>query len=377
MAGVCVKILLCQDMHETSARPVTPVALLDLAAYYRSLGHNVVCSYCGPVSGHYDLIGLSALSPSPESLLSNLTALRPHCDRLVLGGKVTHRLRDAERRQIEQVAEIHRGPGETLFGDNYTLDGYPAWLLSDLQSMKYCDGSLMSSRGCPYRCNFCHNTETIVRRFSPERTAANVSVMRHFGKTRFHILDDVFGLSVSHGRKIYDALSSLGEPIDGNFRFFCHVKHVPAAIALITLFRPNRVSLGIESGCDATLAAMNKGFTSGDALDAVKTIYNETKVNIDTMFILGYPGESRKQLAETVALASSLKPYVQHFHASFYQPVVGTVGHDAAMQRNPNMADGRCNAQISWIDPLLRKCDLVDAMDAFLKLNNNRADVLD
>ena len=373
-----MRILLCQDMHETKARPMTPVAILDLASYYRSLGHEVYCrSTDEATGGRFDIIGLSALSPTPDSLLANFTRLRPLCDRLVLGGKVTTRLRDTERKLIEEIAEIHYGPGETLFGNQYTLDGYPAWSMDDLKAMRICDGSLMSSRGCPYHCNFCNNTEDQVRRFPPARTARNIAILKRYGYHQFHFLDDVFGLSVSYGRDIKKAIDDIGESIDGKVRFFIHVRHVKTAIALIGLFHPCRVSIGIESGCDATLDSMNKGFTAEEALLAVKTIYDETHVCLYTMFILGYPGESLTQLRETLDLIKTMHPYVAHCHASFYQPVVGTVGYDMAMSRNPNMQDGGSNAEISWLDPLLRKHDLLAVKHEIELLNRQSANVLD
>ena len=55
---------------------------------------------------------------------------------------------------------------------------------------------LFTSRGCPYRCNYCHNI--FGKRFlrqSPERVVKEIELLYEtYGVTEFQIVDDVFNL---------------------------------------------------------------------------------------------------------------------------------------------------------------------------------------
>src|SRR5262249_41460687 len=82
----------------------------------------------------------------------------------------------------------------------------PAWDLVDIQPYReiwmagrgYFSLNLVTSRGCPYRCNWCAKPlyGDTYRHYSPQRAAAELLRVRDlFGPDQIWFADDIFGLS--------------------------------------------------------------------------------------------------------------------------------------------------------------------------------------
>lgn len=78
---------------------------------------------------------------------------------------------------------------------------------------------------------------------------------------------------------------------------------------------------GVESGSQRVLNLMKKGITLQQAKDGFKTA-KEVGINIVGSFILGYPGETPKEMNETIDFSIKLDPdYCQY---SILTPFPGT-----------------------------------------------------
>ena len=100
---------------------------------------------------------------------------------------------------------VHFGPPRRPIQDLDSLLG-PAWDLLDVRPYRDCwteaHGyfalNLCSSRGCPYRCNWCAKPlyGSTYRHLSPERTAMEMKRVKDaFRPDRLWFADDIFGLS--------------------------------------------------------------------------------------------------------------------------------------------------------------------------------------
>ncbi len=340
-----------------------PIAILDLAAYWRGLGHQVDVFFLhqvleeGKGSASYDLVGLSVLQALDETIpLSDAMELhKKFRTRTVVGGKWAQDINKDLVNQFQKAGiELCHGAGENfLDGTPIDFSRYPPWDRQDFESLGEVHGEIMTMRGCPFHCHFCHNTEHRLNYFSPARTVDNIALLRQLGQNEFFVLDDVFIANPKHMESIYLELKSRGIPIQNTFKFFAHIKCLnPITISWIDKFKPIRLQIGIESGDDRMLKEMGKTFASDEAkrkLDALA----EYKVPVTGLFLVGYPTEDEQSLRNTLQFIRNCRSKMQSIWVSIYQPVFGTVGYELAKSRNPNgIHPGRSNT-VTYVDPNL------------------------
>jgi radical SAM superfamily enzyme YgiQ (UPF0313 family) len=368
-----VKVLLIQQF--APREPRTPIALLDLAAYGRALGHEVEVAYadqpCG--LGGYDLVGFSSLALGYHEMPALKKLRKSYPGRIVFGGKATDTLQGEDRAHLEQLGiEVMPGPGELLFqaAGPIDYDNYPAWQEADFRALDR--GKLMteamSSRGCPYRCHFCHNTEKTMRFFAPERTAANASlILSTMGRRRVFLVDDVFAVRADKLFAVLEAADRQGLTLQRRTCFFVHISCInDETLGAIRAFDPVEVQVGIESGDDAMLEAMGKTFTSQRAEQQLRKLHSHD-IKAACLFLMGFPGETKGSLQATIDFADRNRDYMSGRWVSYYQPVPLTRGWEMARERvGDNLVVGGWNAEINYVDPNLTIGDLRRARHAVM-----------
>lgn len=169
--------------------------------------------------------------------------------------------------------------------------------------------SILTSRGCPYQCNFCNSYlmktyKTI--RFRSAKDVANevVFLNKQFGVNSFRIQDDIFSINKIRLKEIADLLT----PFDFNFRCFARIDNIDEEI--ISCFKRIGVfhlSFGIESGSQKILDLMNKGITVSQIKNGFKLV-KKHGFKCRVYLIVGYPGETEETIDETIRLIRDIRP---------------------------------------------------------------------
>ena len=343
-----------------------PIAILDLAAYLRNFGHTVDCYYLDQIQtgrhtnrNRYDLVGLSVLQVVDEKqpFRDAMYLRRRFCSEVVVGGKWTRSITENQKRYLKNHGfNLHLGPGEHYFVDReIDYATYPSWHRVDFHTLNDVRSDIMSTRGCPYHCHFCHNTEKKVSFFSPKRTVDNIELLFNLGVSRISFCDDIFTLNLAHMEAVYNELKGRAIPIENRTEFFAHINHInQGMIGWIRKYRPFQVNVGVESGDDRMLKLMGKGFDSETAYGKLKMLHEETGVPIGTLFLIGFPGETEESLQNTLNFLKRIRTFAGNW-VSYYQPIPGTKGYDMAVERNRHTKAGRRNMHISYVDPNLTR----------------------
>jgi radical SAM superfamily enzyme YgiQ (UPF0313 family) len=356
-----MKILLTTRREKAEAR--NPIAILDLAAYARSFGHTVDCYYLDQIAAgkapeeRYDMIGLSVLQVLKEDQpLKDARYLKKRFGtEVVVGGKWTQTIPAEQKNRFDDSGlKVHVGPGEPFFTTaEIDYKTYPAWNRIDFVTLNDVRADVMSARGCPYRCNFCHNTENKLSFFDARRTADNIDLLFKLGASYISFVDDIFTLKPAHMEALYYELKERSIDIEHRNEFFTHVNQInEETIKWIKAYKPFNVSVGIESGDDRMLKLMGKGFDSKTAFEKVKMLRDETGANVGTLFIIGFPGETTGSLDNTLHFIERMRPFAGNW-VSYYQPVPGTKGYDMALARGNTVKSSRRNMFITYVDPNL------------------------
>jgi anaerobic magnesium-protoporphyrin IX monomethyl ester cyclase len=193
----------------------------------------------------------------------------------------------------------------------------PAWDLIDAGPYRdawtsahgYFSMNMVSSRGCPYRCNWC--AKPIWGDSYHCRSARLVAEEMLEMKTRFRpghlwFADDIFALSQHWTLEFADAVESLDAQIPFKMQSRCDLMTRPTAGALRRA-GCDEVWMGVESGAQDVLDAMDKGTRLWQVHDARD---NLRRHGIRACFFLqfGYPGETWVEIEKTIALVREARP---------------------------------------------------------------------
>jgi anaerobic magnesium-protoporphyrin IX monomethyl ester cyclase len=213
------------------------------------------------------------------------------------------------------------------------------------------EANIVGSRGCPYDCGFCGaavsaNPDIKIRTRSPEGIIAELEALysKH-GVTAFRFVDDLFLGAARVIRPSMEAFTAhrIGDRFVWDATGRINVLHRADDALLDTLARNGlrEVALGIESGSDRILAAMDKRITGAMTASVAERLMRRG-INVKGYFILGYPGEQPDDLDATVRHIHTLWTLADtlpgNFRASVFEfrPYPGTpiwqqlikVGHD-------------------------------------------------
>lgn len=161
--------------------------------------------------------------------------------------------------------------------------------------------SISTQRGCPYTCKWCSTAVygQSYRRRSPESVAAEIEGLLHTYKMdALWFVDDVFTVSHKWLYEFRDALSrrSLRVPYECITRADRLNEEVLRLLKQTGCFR---VWIGAESGSQAVIDRMDRRV---DVLHVREMIRKAEEIGLEagTFIMLGYPGETKADLNETM-----------------------------------------------------------------------------
>jgi len=225
---------------------------------------------------------------------------------------------------------------EPKFVENLDDLGFPAWDMIRPDTYpeaqhgaffkRFPIAPIMVTRGCPYPCTFCAGSKISgkkVRRHSIKYVLDQIEQLyRDFRIREFHIIDDNFSFDLSYAKDLLRGLIGLG--LDISWATPNGVRLDRLDHELLMLMKQSGlylISVGIESGSDRVLKLMKKGTNVSQIKSAIKMI-RSVGIEVAGFFILGYPGENRDEIEETIRLACSLDLIRANFFT--YLPFPGT-----------------------------------------------------
>jgi len=194
---------------------------------------------------------------------------------------------------------------------------FPAWDLVAIPRYQrlwrerhgYYSMNMVTTRGCPYHCNWC--AKPIWGQRYNSRSPENVAAELKWLKETYHpdhiwFADDIFGLKPGWIEKFTRLVREAGSVVP--FKCLQRADLVTGSVATALASAGCRtVWLGAESGSQKILDAMDKGDTVEDIYNAARQL---KRVGIEVGFFLqfGYPGETWDDIQLTLKMVRECAP---------------------------------------------------------------------
>ncbi len=174
--------------------------------------------------------------------------------------------------------------------------------------------TMVTSRGCPFRCTFCDRPQMGGKSFRARSAKLIVDEMeqcKRLGINEILFYDDTFTMVRSRVVEVCNEILRRNLKIVWDIR--TRVDKVDEELVrLMKKAGLERINFGVESGTKAGLAVIKKDIT----LEKIEQAFKICKsAGIETLgyFIIGMPGETKEQMMETIRFAKKIRPSFAHF----------------------------------------------------------------
>jgi len=306
-----------------------------------------------------------------------------HADAYLAAGADYVLLGEGEETLVELIAALEKENGRlsptqsaTIMGLAYqTPDGpqrnprrqplkdvdaipFPAWDLIDVDRYRqiwlerhgYYSMNMVTTRGCPYHCNWCakpiwgqrYNSR------SPENVVAELKWLKEsYGPDHIWFADDIMGLKPGWWSRFADLVEAEGAKIP--FKCLSRADLIVREgenVAALARSGCDIVWLGAESGSQKILNAMEKGTTVAQIYEAARWLH-ESDVQVGFFLQFGYPGETRADIEKTLQMVRDCRPDDVGMSVSY--PLPGTRFHESVKAQLGNKQNWTDSADLAMM----------------------------
>ena len=359
-----MKILLAEAPYTyadsiVKGEPYFPLGIGYIASYIRTVPERAVRMFVGDMAQFRtemkrnppDVLGISSMTntyPGAAEMARTAKQCCPNC-RIILGGQHVSSVGADVLREIPEADFLCIGEGEQLFDaflkeiesgreDWKSIPGLvyrtsegiernpPGGLMEDIEKLPFPArdlvdltryrshgqmrfggqaASLITSRGCPWRCTYCSSNVTMGRKYRPLSPDYVVSefeeLYRRYGVRTVVVWDDLFTFDHDRVEEICSKLVRRGIKV----KWFCQSRTdrmTPELAKIMHRAGCRAISFGIESGNESTLERIRKKVKL-DVVERSIRCCRQAGIRTQGTFILGFPWERPDQMADTVRFA--------------------------------------------------------------------------
>jgi len=213
---------------------------------------------------------------------------------------------------------------------------FPAWDLIDVEKYRsiwlqrhgYFSMNMVTTRGCPFHCNWCakpiwgqrYNSR------SPENVAAELKWLKEiYQPDHIWFADDIFGLKPGWIEKFGQIVHADGAALP--FKCLSRADLItPSVVAGLKQAGCQIVWMGAESGSQKILDVMEKGTRVTQIYEA-RRLLGEAGIKVAFFLQFGYPGETRADVELTLKMVRETMP--DDIGISVSYPLPGTKFYDS------------------------------------------------
>ncbi len=205
---------------------------------------------------------------------------------------------------------------------------------------------IFTSRGCPYRCIYCH--DLFGKRFrgrKPEKVWEEIRLLHDtYGIREFMVEDDIFNMDIERAKQICDLVIESGLSLGFQFGNGVRLERFDEELMRkLAKAGTHHMAIAVESASDRIQKLIRKNLRLSrlnDVLDWAR------RYGIETLgfFMLGFPGETVREINQTIRFACK-----SHFDEALFSiatPYAGTELND--MVRSSAAYEGGNDIHDEW-----------------------------
>lgn len=284
-----------------------------------------------------DVVGISLISTKFASGMVIADRYKKMGAKRIICGGPHVSIHPAEVLANPNVDSVVVGEGELVFERALTEDKIIADRINNLDDLAWPArdclygiddykpndlGIIMTSRGCPFNCNFCCSDalwgRRVVRRSIDDVIAEMVDINKCYGTKEFYLADDTFTCDKN---RVKDFCAKIKKY---DFTWSCLTRVDTIDVETVTAMKEagcKTVKIGMESGSQRVLGLMNKKIKREHVLSAAE-IFRQCGVTWLAYLIVGVPGETEDEVDETIEFVKLAQPSFVSF--SVFTPYPGT-----------------------------------------------------
>jgi len=226
----------------------------------------------------------------------------------------------------------------------------PAWDLIDMEPYRqlwmrhhrYFSLNLATTRGCPFKCNWCakpiygnrYNSR------SPKQVVDEIEMLiKNYKPDHFWMSDDIFGLKPGWVQAFRDEVKKRNLSFKYKIQSRVDLLLEEDTIDALAQSGAETVWVGAESGSQKILDAMDKGITVKQILEA-RLLLKEKGIKAAFFLQFGYSGETKDDIHATLKMVLNLMP--DEIGISVSYPLPGTKFYEnvkASLHEKQNWSD--------------------------------------
>jgi radical SAM superfamily enzyme YgiQ (UPF0313 family) len=260
-----------------------------------------------------DFVDIVVCGEGEQTMVELVDAIEKGQDLRDVNGIATKNFKTAPRNIIEDLDSIPFPARHLLPMDEYKI-----------LNMKLTTGTIVSGRGCPYKCSFCASSAMHGQKLRLRSAENVVDEMEHLVNDHniemVAFMDDTFTLNKNRVYEICEIIKERG--LDNYWGCTARVDTISEELlktmkdaGCITMF------LGVESADQQLLNEVNKKIN----INRIKKTFELTKkydMRTIASVVLGMPGDTKRSILSTIKFVKTLEPSYAVF--SLATPYPGT-----------------------------------------------------
>jgi radical SAM superfamily enzyme YgiQ (UPF0313 family) len=226
----------------------------------------------------------------------------------------------------------------------------PAWDMLDLtkyfgianfnyflQNPKYM--SVMTTRGCPYRCAYCHNVHgKTFRKRSVDHVMREIRALVRGHRIReIHFIDDSFNLDLTRAKAIFDELAKLRPKLTLAFPNGLRCDRIDEEFLVkARAAGAYKINYAVETASPRLQKKIRKNLDLDKVREMIR-VGDRLDILGHGFFMLGFPTETEDEMRLTMQYALSSRLHTANFFV--VQPFEGTDIHEMFRELHPEMVN--------------------------------------
>jgi anaerobic magnesium-protoporphyrin IX monomethyl ester cyclase len=242
---------------------------------------------------------------------------------------------------LDSAGNFLQGRGKAPKNASWNMLPRPSRELIDLEPYRqawtsahgHFSTNVVASRGCPYQCNWCakpiSGDKFQIR--AAHIVAAEIRELKEvYGVQHIWFGDDVFALNHHWVHDFADEIESLQCRLPFKIQSRADLMTRTATVADLKRAGCAEIWMGVESGAQKVLNAMDKGLRVSDVISA-RARLSEADIRSCYFLQFGYPGETWEDIQETIELVRNTRP--DDIGISFSYPLPGTIFYERVQEQ--------------------------------------------